>query len=250
MRRGEGRPRRRGRTLPSGDGAGRPCRRRHGRGGCGPRDREAAAPAADHRMLEAPRNRGHIRTMSEPSPPSRSLLLALAIVIPALVLVVGAGFGGLCRAWASPWRKSAGRLKDRRNACGRPPRGSRSRLRRRAAEPREIAFAGPSGRAMTLADFRAGRARQSLGHLVRACREEMPALDHPGRLRRRALRSRRDQRGYRNPEKPKAWLQNGIQDRATTPSRPASCCRFSSARPCGRPAQRSSWTRRAARSPS
>jgi thiol-disulfide isomerase/thioredoxin len=168
-------------------------------------------------MLEPPRHRGHIGAMSDPRPPFRSLLVALAVVLPALVLVVGVGFW-----WTVP-RENAAVTEE----C-RASQGLAQRLRpaakgevaavsvaRAPSQPPEIAFAGPSGRAMTLADFRGKVALVNLwATWCVPCREEMPALDKlqgtfgGGRFEVVAINV-----DTRNPEKPKAWLQeNGIRN--------------------------------------
>ncbi len=168
--------------------------------------------------LEAAAGSRHIEPMSDASPRSRMSRLALAL--PVLLAVAGAGAwwglssaGGAgvpeaCRASVATVERLKPLAKGELAALvvASPPK----------AAP-EIAFTGPAGQAMTLADL---KGKATLVNLWATwcvpCREEMPALDR--------LQAELGGSGFevvainvdtRNPDKPRAWLQeNGIRNLA------------------------------------
>jgi thiol-disulfide isomerase/thioredoxin len=142
---------------------------------------------------------------------------------PLLLALLAAALIGLAGAWLGWWTPGAAVAQECRAA--KPVAESISPLAKgevaalsvpeAPALPPEVAFKGPSGEDLTLASFKGKTVLVNLwATWCVPCRQEMPALDKvQAELGGPAFEVVAINVDTRNPEKPKAWLQeNGIRN--------------------------------------
>jgi thiol-disulfide isomerase/thioredoxin len=155
--------------------------------------------------------------MSEGRPRSALRTRPLLLALPAAALV------GLAGAWLGWWTPGPAVAQECRAA--KPVAESISPLAKgevaalsvskAPALPPEVSFKGPSGEDLTLASFKGKTVLVNLwATWCVPCRQEMPALDNvQAELGGPAFEVVAINVDTRNPDKPKAWLQeNGIRN--------------------------------------
>jgi thiol-disulfide isomerase/thioredoxin len=177
--------------------------------------------AIDRSGLEVRREKRHIHLMSTPSKlhSTRNRLVLAGIAVLALI-GAGAGWYGVFRDRADVAEIGECRAAQAKTAGLKPlAKGEIAALNVNSTPkpPPAIAFTGGEGQPMSLSDFRGKTILVNLwATWCVPCRQEMPALDKlQAELGGNDFQVVAINVDTRNPDKPKAWLQeNGIKNLA------------------------------------